>query len=86
MGVIFYHIEVDHYFIHLTYLYIQICTYQIPQHGQDAIQGHLFKLCLIGLKSEFSFSYTGCQIKVKVPSLSNYLPVAFGRIVVTYIM
>ena len=40
-----------------------------------------FKRILIGLNSEFSFSKAGCHVKVKEPSLHNYLSIARGRIV-----
>ena len=51
-----------------------------PPLGQDMTQGQLFKRSLIGLNSEFSFSYTSCQTKAEEPSLSYYLPIAGGRI------
>ena len=40
----------------------------------------IFKRCLTGLNSEFSFSYTSCLTKAEEPSLPNYLPIAGGRI------
>ena len=42
--------------------------------------GSIFKLNLTGLNSEFSFSYTGYLTKTEEHSLSNYLPIAEGRI------
>ena len=39
----------------------------------------IFKLGLTGFNSEFSFSKTGWDIKVKERSLPNYLLIAGGR-------
>ena len=36
--------------------------------------------CLTGLNSEFSFASTDCYTKVNEPSLSYYIPIAWGRI------
>ena len=47
--------------------------------GQDMTQGPF--LSLTGLNSEFSFSQASCLIKAEEPSLSNYLPIAGGRII-----
>ena len=41
----------------------------------------IFKQSLTGLNSEFSFSKTSCLTKAEEPSLSNYLPIAGGRII-----
>ena len=41
----------------------------------------IFKRSLIGLNSEFSFSYTGCPTKVKEPNMSYYIAITEGRIV-----
>ena len=41
----------------------------------------IFKRSLIGLNSEFSFSYTSCPTKAVEPSLPYYLPIAGGRII-----
>ena len=40
----------------------------------------IFKGDLTGLNSEFSFSSTGCHMKVKKPCLPNYLPIVWGRV------
>ena len=45
-----------------------------PPLGQDMTQGPYFKRSLTGLNSEYSFS------KAEEPSLSDYLPIAGGRI------
>ena len=42
----------------------------------------IFKESSKGFNSEFTFSKTGCHAKVKQHSLSYYLPIAGGRIVV----
>ena len=42
----------------------------------------IFRRSLTGLNSEFSFSYTSCLTKAEEPSLSYYLPIAGGRIIV----
>ena len=52
-----------------------------PPFGQDRTQGQFFKRGLTGLNSEFSFSKTSCLTKAEEPSLSNYLPIAGGRII-----
>ena len=52
-----------------------------PPLGQDMTQGQFFKWSLTGLNSEFSFSWTSCLTKAEEPSLSNYLPIAGGRII-----
>ena len=39
------------------------------------------KQSLTGLNSEFAFSLTGCQTKVKEPSLPYYLSIAGGRVI-----
>ena len=44
-------------------------------------QGQFFKRSLTGFNSEFSFSLTSCLTKAEEPSLSNYLPIAGGRII-----
>ena len=41
----------------------------------------IFKRSLTGLNSEFSFSKTSCLTKAEEPSLSNYSPIAGGRII-----
>ena len=41
----------------------------------------IFKRCLTGLNSEFSFSKTSCLTKAEEPSLSYYLPIAGGKII-----
>ena len=41
----------------------------------------LCNIHVTGSNSDFSFSYTGCHIKVKEPSLPYYLPIIGGRIV-----
>ena len=42
---------------------------------------YIYKRSLASMNWEFSFSYTGCHIKVKESSLPYYLPIAGGRIV-----
>ena len=41
----------------------------------------IFKRSLTSLNLEFSFSYTSCLTKAEEPCLSNYLPIAGGRII-----
>ena len=41
----------------------------------------IFKRCLTGFNSEFSFSETSYLTKAEEPSLPNYLPIAGGRII-----
>ena len=41
----------------------------------------IFKRCLTGLNSEFSFYKTSCLTKAEEPNLSYYLPIAGGRII-----
>ena len=41
----------------------------------------IFKRSLIGLNSEFSFSYTGWHTKANEPSLPYYLLIAWGRMI-----
>ena len=55
--------------------------YPTPPHGQDMTQGQFFKRSLIGLNSEFSFSWTSCLAKAEEPSLPYYLSIAGGRII-----
>ena len=43
-------------------------------------QAQFFKRSLTGLNLEFSF-LTSCLTKTEEPSLSNYLPIAGGRII-----
>ena len=59
----------------------RVFIYPTPPQEQDATKGQFIKRSLTGLNSEFSFFQTGCQTKVKEPSLSYYLPIAVGRIV-----
>ena len=58
-----------------------LSIYPTPLLGQDMTQGQFFKWSLTGLNSEFSFSYTSCLTKAGEPSLSYYLPIAWGRII-----
>ena len=44
-------------------------------------QARLFIRSLTSFNSGFSFSLTGCSIKVKEPSVSYYLLIAGGRMV-----
>ena len=46
--------------------------YQTFHHEQDITQGQFFKQSLAALKSEFSFSLTSCNTKVKEPNLPYY--------------
>ena len=55
--------------------------YPTPPLGQDMTQGQFFKRSLVGLNSEFSFSWTSCLTKAEEPSLTYYLPIAGGRII-----
>ena len=52
------------------------CTYPTLTHKRDLIQDKFFKLNIAGLKSEFSFSWTGCLTKIKERELPYYLTIA----------
>ena len=58
----------------LNYVFTNIST----QAEYDI--GLIFKISLIGLKSEFSFSVYGYYTKIHELSLSYYLPTTTGRI------
>ena len=47
-----------------------------PLHEQEVTQGQFVKGSFTGLKSEFSFSKTGCHTKAKEPSLLYFLSIA----------
>ena len=58
-----------------TYIYILDSSVRA---GYDT--SRVFKQSFTGLNSEFSFSNINCHTKVKVPSLSYYLPIVGERI------
>ena len=58
---------------------LSIFTNPSTRAGYDTMS--IFKRCLTGLNSEFSFSLTSCLTKAEEPSLSYYLPIAGGRII-----
>ena len=61
-----------------------VCMYlPNPSHEQDVTEDQLFKQSLTGLNSKFSFPKTGCNTKVKEPSLPP-LTIAGGKIVGYY--
>ena len=62
-----------------------VCIYQSPSYEQNVTQGQFLKCYLSGLSSEFSFSQTSCHTKVKDFSLSYYLHIAEGRIIIIII-
>ena len=65
----------------LTYKsYMYIFTNPSARAGYDTRS--IFRRRLTGLNSEFSFSWTSCLTKAEEPSLSYYLPIAGGRIIV----
>ena len=57
------------------YIYVYIPT---PLHEEDVKRKQFFKHSLTDLKSEFSFSLTGCHTKVKEPSFPCCLPKNFS--------
>ena len=58
------------------------CTvWSDPPSQAECDTRSIFKQCLTGLNSEFSFSKTGCHTKAKEPHLPNYLPIAGETIV-----
>ena len=56
-------------------IYIYIPT---PLNKEDVKYEQFFKHSLTDLKSEFSFSLTGCHTKVKEPSFTYCLPQNFS--------
>ena len=58
-----------------------VFTAPTPRHKQDVRQGYSFKLSLVGLNSEFSFSWISYHTKVKELSLPNYLSITEIRII-----
>ena len=55
--------------------------YLIPPPQTKCDIRSIFKWSTTGLNSVFSFTWTGCHIKVKKPSLPYCLPIAGGKIV-----
>ena len=61
--------------IHKLYLIVlllnhKLYIYPTPLHNQNMTQGQFLS------RAEFSFSLTGCHIKVEEPSLLYYLPIS----------
>ena len=53
---------------------------QSIHYKQNVIQGQfLSRIHIVGLNSEFSFSYIGYHVKAKQPCLPCYLPIAGSR-------
>ena len=65
--------------LYFYFIYIIIFNNPSAQAGYDTRS--IFKRSLTGLNSEFSFFWTSCLTKAEEPSLSNYLPIAGGRII-----
>ena len=69
--------------------YWHVCIYQPLLTGRMWLKVN-FKRSLIGLKSEFSLSFTGCLTKAQTPSLLSYLLIAgfiiFPRVLMLYEM
>ena len=66
------------------YIYkcVCVCVFTINPSTRTACDVRSFlKRDLTGLSSEFYFSYTGCQNKVKEPTLPYYFHLTGGRIV-----
>ena len=59
------------------YIYIYIITNSSARTQCDTMSITLAELSI--LKSEFPFSKVGCHTKVKMPNLSNYLPIGGER-------
>ena len=54
---------------------MSVCIFPTPLHEQDATQDQVFKQCLTGLNSEFSFFETSRHTKINKLSLPYYMPV-----------
>ena len=56
------------------------CMYTYPSAWAGCDTGSIFKWCLTGLNSEFSF-WTSCHTKVEELRLPYYSPIAEGRLI-----
>ena len=71
-----------HIFVYiLSNCHIEFIIFTNPSAWAGYDTSSVFKRSLTGLNSEFSFSETSCLTKAEEPSLSNYLPIAGGRII-----
>ena len=69
------------FFSKRIYYVLKITIFTNPSARAGYDTSSIFKRSLTDLNSEFSFSKTSCLTKAEEPSLSNYLPIAGGRII-----
>ena len=69
-------------FFFSCFILVKVSIFTNPSARAGYDTRSIFKQSLTGLNSEFSFSWTSCLTKAEEPSLSYYLPVAGGRIIV----
>ena len=68
-------------YIYIVCVCVRVCAFTSPSTWAVSDTRSIFKWCLTGLNSEFSFSLTGCIVKAEEPNLSYYLPIAGEKII-----